>query len=109
MNAPYPRKRTVKRPRRRLLLPDHVLRAFKGKAFLNLSQLAFALGYSSRSLLRHCAEGHINWHQRGVGTTNRFRAFTLRDVEEFWNRTERMDHDALNERRRKAREEGRRL
>jgi len=85
-------------------LPDHVRKAFEGKIYLNLAQLAAALGYSPRTLVRFCESGVLNFHQRGVGTSSRHRAFTRADVEAFWNQTERMDLDALNTRRSEARE-----
>ena len=101
MTAPYPRER-MQPPKRRVPLPERVVAAFKGKPFLNVAQLSAALGYSPRTLIRHCNLGTLNWHQRGVGTKSRHRAFQLADVEEFWNRTERMELDALNVRRSKA-------
>ena len=99
MTAPYPRER-MRPPKRKEPLPDRVVQAFKGKPFLNLAQLSEAFGYSTRTMRRHCALGTINWHQRGAGTTSRHRAFYLKDAEDFWNRTERMELDALNLRRR---------
>jgi hypothetical protein len=99
VTAPFPRKR-ARVLRRRLTLPDRVIQAFKGKPFLNLAELADAFGYSPRTMRRHCNLGTINFHVRGVGTTSRHRAFYLWDAEEFWNRTERMELDALNVRRR---------
>jgi len=75
----------------RVELPERVREAFKGKVYLNLAQLAKAFGYSPRTLVRFCDLGVLNWHQRGVGTLSRHRAFTIKDVREFWGRTERME------------------
>ena len=68
-------------------VPDRVLCAFEGRASLSMPELAEATEIDAKTLRAEIAAGTLPWHKVGRGTLRQRRAFTLRDVEEFYRRT----------------------
>src|ERR1700745_942087 len=77
-------------------LPEQGRLRFQDKTFLNMGQLAAALGANIKTVARHMDAGDLPYHEIGVGKVRPRRVCTLTDVAAFFRGQQRCKKPSEN-------------
>jgi hypothetical protein len=79
-------------------IPQAIVQAFEGRAYVAVPELSALLQMDRRTLRQHIQAGNLQWRQKGVGSRRPRRLFTLSDVIAFlkWQERGRATWHGLN-------------